>query len=128
MVYNLFGGCSWYALIVYPADVHYVSQLIGPCTSFDNAFSCCDRTTVCGDGFHTVIYMMILVPKQESKKPEGRRRQNFLVVRRVARAFRLAVEAAICFWLLHSVLWYPMLVACCPYRVRRFRNRLCTAY
>jgi len=29
---------------------------------------------------------------EESKKPEGRRRQNFLVVRRVARAFRLAVE------------------------------------
>ena len=47
---------------------------------------------------------MILVVMEESKKPEGRRRQNFLVVRRVARAFRLAVEAAICFWLLHGVL------------------------
>ena len=56
MVYNLFGGCSWYALIVYPADVHYVSKLIGPCTSLDNAFSCCDGTPVCGYGFHTVIY------------------------------------------------------------------------
>ena len=56
MAYNLFGGCSWYALIVNPADVHDVSQLIGPCTSPGNAYSCCDGTTVCGDGFHTVIY------------------------------------------------------------------------
>ena len=42
--------------------------------------------------FIQLFTVMILVVVQESKKPEGRRRQNFLVVRRVARAFRLAVE------------------------------------
>ena len=64
---------------------------------------------------------------EESKKPEGRRRQNFLVVRRVARAFRLAVEHRDLIWLSRVFTWYHMLGVCCYDLVRRFRNRLCTA-
>ena len=103
MVCNLFGGCSWYALIVYPMDVHDVSQLIGPCTSLDNAYSCCDGTTVCGYGFHTVIYWNDFGSNARVQVARRAATPKFFGSSRVARAFRLAVEAAICFWLLHGV-------------------------